>query len=151
MQEIKGLLELPTQNFVPGILDNSIYSNSRDTMSNKSPFESACNPLINGHNSLLGPLPIHNRSSLELPPYQGNSLRDVFNPYVGSRLQNDQYPQPCNSGNGLLPDSLIDTFSSLGMHSEYGNTYGLSIEFLRSKGITGPLVNTIFFANVSLG
>lgn len=34
--------------------------------------------------------------------------------------------------------------------SNYGNTYGLSPQFLESLGIHGPLINKIFVANVSI-
>ena len=33
--------------------------------------------------------------------------------------------------------------------NKFGNTYGLSTVFLESLGITGPLVNKVFVANVS--
>ena len=33
--------------------------------------------------------------------------------------------------------------------NKYGNTYGLSTQFLESLGISGPLVTRVFVANVS--
>lgn len=36
-----------------------------------------------------------------------------------------------------------------GQTSKWGNTYGLSPEFLESLWITSPLVNKVFVANVS--
>ena len=37
-----------------------------------------------------------------------------------------------------------------GVQKNWGNTYGLSIPFLESLGITPPLVNKVFVANVSI-
>lgn len=36
-----------------------------------------------------------------------------------------------------------------GNDSKFGNTYGLSTQFLESLGINGPLVTRVFVANVS--
>jgi hypothetical protein len=33
--------------------------------------------------------------------------------------------------------------------NKFGNTYGLSTQFLESLGISGPLVTRVFVANVS--
>jgi len=46
--------------------------------------------------------------------------------------------------------SVMDRLGPQASSSGYGNTYGLSSQFLESLGIDGPLHTRVFVANVSL-
>ena len=53
------------------------------------------------------------------------------------------------SGGGGILDRLGPHPSAMSSSSMYGNTYGLSPQFLESLGIDGPLHTRVFVANVS--
>ena len=53
------------------------------------------------------------------------------------------------STSSLMSGGMNDLSGIGGVQKNWGNTYGLSIQFLESLGVSPPLVNKVFVANVS--
>lgn len=71
-------------------------------------------------------------------------FRDPPRPQGGGR-QNMNAPAGGGGGGGVGGGG-----GGGGGDSKFGNTYGLSTQFLESLGINGPLVTRVFVANVSI-
>ena len=69
------------------------------------------------------------------------------------RVREDRFKDQARSNvnRPILPSNCGSTYpgSASSTDNKFGNTYGLSTQFLESLGITGPLVTRIFVANVS--
>ena len=86
----------------------------------------------------------------------GGGLGDNFGRSLPQGLSGNNFGNSLNrNGQGMLGG--MDAFSDMmggssgggsSRMNKFGNTYGLSIDFLESKGISGPLVKKIFVANI---